>query len=102
MKAAAAADSDRAPASSRDHSREADGWLTGTLIAIFVVVCCAGPLLIGALAAAGAGAWLATHGYAIGATALLVVQPLSPGGSARASAGDDRLLVAVDPQSWTI
>ncbi len=73
MKAAAAADSDRAPASSRDHSREADGWLTGTLIAIFVVVCCAGPLLIGALAAAGAGAWLATHGYAIGATALLVV-----------------------------
>jgi len=73
MKAAAAADSDRAPASSRDHSREADGWLTGTLIAMFVVVCCAGPLLIGALAAAGAGAWLATHGYAIGAAALLVV-----------------------------
>jgi len=29
--------------------------------------------LIGALAAAGAGAWLATHGYAIGAAALLVV-----------------------------
>ncbi len=72
-KAAPAADSDWARASSRDHSREADGWLTGTLIAMFVVVCCAGPLLIGALAAAGAGAWLATHGYAIGAAALLVV-----------------------------
>ena len=72
-KAATTADPDRTPASSRDHSREADGWLTGTLIAMFVVVCCAGPLLIGALAAAGAGAWLATHGYAIGAAALLVV-----------------------------
>ena len=72
-KAAPAADSDRTRVSSRDHSREAHGWLTGTLIAMFVVVCCAGPLLIGALAAAGAGAWLATHGYAIGAAALLVV-----------------------------
>lgn len=72
-KAAPAADPDRAPASSRDHRREANGWLTGTLIALFVVVCCAGPLLIGALAAAGAGAWLATHGYAIGGAALLLV-----------------------------
>ena len=71
--AAPTADPDRTPASSRDHSREAGGRLTGTLIAMFVVVCCAGPLLIGALAAAGAGAWLATHGYAIGAAALLVM-----------------------------
>ncbi len=42
-------------------------------ILILVVVCCAAPLLIGALAAAGAGAWLAGHGYAIGGAALLVV-----------------------------
>ena len=72
-KAATAADPDRAPASSRDHSREADGWLTGTLIAMFVVVCCAGPLLIGTLVATGGAAWLAAHGYELGAVAFLVV-----------------------------
>jgi len=37
------------------------------------VVCCAGPLLLGVLAASGAGAWLAAHGYAIGAAALVAV-----------------------------
>lgn len=50
-----------------------EGWLATPAIVILVVVCCAGPLLIGALAAAGASAWLAAHGYAIGAAALLVM-----------------------------
>ncbi len=40
---------------------------------ILLVVCCAGPLLLGVLAASGAGAWLVTHGYAIGGAAVLVV-----------------------------
>ena len=50
-----------------------EGWLAAPATVILVVLCCAGPLLIGALAAAGAGAWLAGHGYAIGAAALLVM-----------------------------
>ena len=61
------------PAPPRDHTADLRGWLATPAIVILVVVCCAGPLLIGALAAAGAGAWLAAHGYAIGAAALLVV-----------------------------
>lgn len=61
-----------APAAPRD-DKAGLGWLATPAIAILVVICCAGPLLIGALAAAGAGAWLAGHGYAIGAAALLVV-----------------------------
>lgn len=65
--------SGRAHASSRDHSREVDGWLAGPVIASVAVVCCAGPLLLGVLAASGGGAWLAAHGYAIGGAALLVV-----------------------------
>ncbi len=64
---------DRTPASSRDQSRRVDSWLAGPLIAIVAVVCCAGPLLLGVLAASGAGAWLAAHGYAIGAAALVAV-----------------------------
>jgi cytochrome c biogenesis protein CcdA len=46
------------------------------VIAIIAVVCCAGPLLLGALAATGAGAWLATHGYTLGAAALIVLAAL--------------------------
>lgn len=62
----------RPSAPPRDAAR-LEGWLAAPATVILVVVCCAGPLLIGALAAAGAGAWLAGHGYAIGAVALLVV-----------------------------
>lgn len=72
-KATTGADPVRAPANSRDHDREGDGWLTGTMIGIVLVVCCAGPLLIGAVAATGAAAWLAAHGYELGAVALLVI-----------------------------
>lgn len=45
-------------------------------MAIVAVVCCAGPLFVGALAATGAGAWLAAHGYTIGAAALVVLAAL--------------------------
>ena len=62
-----------APAGPRNDQAGLDGWLAAPAIVILVVVCCAGPLLIGALAAAGAGAWLATHGYAVGAAALLAL-----------------------------
>jgi len=64
---------DRTPASSRNQSRRVDSWLAGPLIAIVAVVCCASTLLLGVLAAGGAGAWLAAHGYAIGAAALVAV-----------------------------
>lgn len=71
-KATTSTDPDRALARAGS-DREAGGWLGGTLIAIFVVVCCAGPLLIGAFLATGGAAWLAAHGYELGAAALLVV-----------------------------
>ena len=61
------------PASARDPKSGLDGWLATPAIAILVVVCCAGPLLLASLAATGAGAWLAAHGYPIGAAALLVL-----------------------------
>ena len=60
----------------RDKKAGVEGWLATPAIVILVVVCCAGPLLIGALLATGAAAWLAAHGYAIGAAALLVVAAL--------------------------
>ena len=63
-------------ASARDHKSGLDGWLATPAIAILVVVCCAGPLLLASLAATGAGAWLAAHGYPIGAAALLVLASL--------------------------
>ena len=49
------------------------GWLATPAIAILAVVCCAGPLLLGALAATGTGAWLGAHGYTFGAAALIVL-----------------------------
>jgi hypothetical protein len=42
-------------------------------VAILAVVCCAGPVLVAALLATGAGAWLAAHGYTVGVAALLMV-----------------------------
>jgi hypothetical protein len=41
-----------------------------------VLVCCAGPLLLGALIASGAGGWLATHGFVLGGGAALVIAAL--------------------------
>jgi len=38
-----------------------------------VAVCCAGPLLLGALIASGAGGWLATHGFVVGGVAAVVI-----------------------------
>ena len=64
------------PASSRDHESGLEGWLATPAIAILVVVCCAGPLLLASLAATGTGAWLAAHGYPIGGAALLVLAAL--------------------------
>lgn len=62
-----------APVTPGQNTAGIEGWLATPAIVILVVLCCAGPLLVGALAAAGAGAWLAAHGYAIGAAGLLVV-----------------------------
>jgi hypothetical protein len=56
-----------------DRSPGPVGWLAGPAVAILVVVCCAGPLLLAALAASGGGAWLAAHGYTLGAAALIVL-----------------------------
>ena len=67
---------DQALAASHDHAPGAKGWLATPVIAIIAVVCCAGPLLLGALAATGAGAWLAAHGYTLGAAALVVLAAL--------------------------
>ena len=61
------------PARPLDQRRGLDGRLATPVIAIVAVVCCAGPLLLGVIAAGGAGAWLAAHGYAIGAAALVAV-----------------------------
>jgi len=62
-----------ARASARDDRSGLESRLATPAIVILLVVCCAGPLLLGALAAGGAGAWLVTHGYAIGGAAVLVV-----------------------------
>jgi hypothetical protein len=50
--------------------------LAAPAVAILAVVCCAGPLLVAALAASGGGAWLAAHGYTLGAAALIVLAAL--------------------------
>ena len=56
-----------------DASSRREAWLAAPVVAILAVVCCAGPLLFGALVATGAGAWLAAHGYTLGAAALIVL-----------------------------
>jgi cytochrome c biogenesis protein CcdA len=67
---------DQTPAAPGDRSRGREGWFATPVIAVIAVVCCAGPLLLGALAATGAGAWLAMHGYSLGAGALVVLAAL--------------------------
>jgi hypothetical protein len=47
-------------------------WLAAPAVGIVAVVCCAGPLLVAALTTGG-GAWLAAHGYTVGAGAVIVV-----------------------------
>jgi hypothetical protein len=56
-----------------DRTPKPSGWLATPLIALVALVCCAGPLLLGAMAATGAGAWLAAHGYSLGATAFVLL-----------------------------
>ncbi len=63
---------DQAPAAPHDRAPSLNGWHATPVIAIIAVVCCAGPLLLGALAATGARAWLGAHGYTLGASALIV------------------------------
>jgi len=46
------------------------------VIAIIAVVCCAGPLLLGALAATGEGRLAGHAGYTLGAAALVVLGAL--------------------------
>jgi hypothetical protein len=48
-------------------------WWAIPAAALLVAICCAGPLLLGALVATGAGAWLADHGFLLGAAALIAV-----------------------------
>ena len=56
-----------------DAAPRREAWLAAPVVAILAVVCCAGPLLFAALVATGAGAWLAAHGYTLGAVALIVL-----------------------------
>jgi len=62
-----------ARANASDARSGLEGRLATPAIVVLLVVCCASPLLLGVLAASGAGAWLVTHGYAIGGAAALVV-----------------------------
>ncbi len=64
---------DQTSAAPRDRAPDLKGWLATPVIAIIAAVCCASPLLLAALAATGAGAWLAAHGNTIGAAALVVL-----------------------------
>lgn len=48
-------------------------WLGAPVVAVLMVFCCAGPLLVGALPVTGAGAWLGAHGYILGAAALILL-----------------------------
>ena len=67
---------DQAPTAPRDRAPGTRGWLATPAVAILAVVCCAGPLLLGALAATGAGAWLGAHGFTLGAAALIALAAL--------------------------
>ncbi|GAC1476385.1 MAG: hypothetical protein PVS3B2_20630 [Candidatus Dormibacteraceae bacterium] len=67
---------DQAPPSAPVRAPGLKGWLATPVIAIIAVACCAGPLILGALAATGVGAWLAAHGYTLGAAALVVLAAL--------------------------
>jgi hypothetical protein len=49
------------------------GALAAPGLVLLGVVCCAGPFLVASLLATGAGAWLAGHGYLLGAVALFVI-----------------------------
>ena len=62
-----------APGNPRNDASRLAGWLATPVIAILAVVCCAAPLLLGALVVSGAGAWLAAHGFTLGAAALIVL-----------------------------
>jgi hypothetical protein len=67
---------DQLPGAPHDRGPGLKGRLAAPVIAIIAVVCCAGPLLLGSLAATGAGAWFAAHDYTLGAAALVVLAAL--------------------------
>lgn len=67
---------DHAPTTPHDRAPVLEGWLATPLIAIIAVVCCAGPLLLGALAVTGARPWLAAHEYTLGTAVLVVLAAL--------------------------
>jgi len=60
-------------------SRPSNSWFAAPAAAILVVVCCAGPLFLGALVASGAGGWLATHGFLLGGAAVMVAAAVLSG-----------------------
>jgi hypothetical protein len=64
-----------------------ESWFAAPLIAVFAVLCCASPLLLGALAASGAGAWLLAHSSLTGAAALALAALLTWAIRARLSRG---------------
>ena len=75
------------PGTHVDSTPRSESWFAAPLIAVFAVLCCAGPLLLGALAASSAGAWLLARGYLIGAAALALAALLGWAIRARLSLG---------------
>jgi hypothetical protein len=67
---------DQTPVAPPNRSHDREGWLATPVIAVIAVVCCTGPLLLGALAASGSGAWLAAHGYVLGTAAMVALPAL--------------------------
>lgn len=64
-------------ASPRDPQPPRDvGWLAAPLVFLLAGLCCGGPLLVAALVATGAGAWLGAHGFQAGAVVLLIIAGL--------------------------
>ncbi|GAC1511093.1 MAG: hypothetical protein NVS1B3_14100 [Candidatus Dormibacteraceae bacterium] len=61
------------PMKEGESSRRPVGSLVAPAVAILAAVCCAGPILVAALAASGAGVWLAAQGYTVGAATLILL-----------------------------
>lgn len=77
----------RLPGAHLDSPPRSQGSFAVPLIAVFAGLCCAGPLLLGVLAASAVGAWLLAHGYLIGAAGLALVALVAWALRARLSRG---------------